>query len=80
VILDSLKRAAIEPIIGHLKFDHRLNRNFYKGLFGDVINVMLSAAAFNFKRAMAFLWTYIIGYIRKNIRPQIYTEIGYCCF
>jgi len=46
------KRAAIEPIIGHLKSDHRLNRNFYKGVVGDNINIMLAAAAFNFKRMM----------------------------
>ncbi len=45
-------RAAIEPIIGHLKSDHRLGRNFYKGIFGDNINIMLAAAAFNFKRMM----------------------------
>ena len=46
------KRAGIEPVIGHCKGDHRLGRNFYKGLFGDSINVMLAAAAFNLKRAM----------------------------
>lgn len=46
------KRAAIEPIIGHIKSDHRLNRNFYKGVIGDSINIMLAAAAFNFKRMM----------------------------
>ena len=46
------KRAGIEPIIGHLKTDHRLNRNFYKGIVGDNINIMLAAAAFNFKRIM----------------------------
>ena len=46
------RRAAIEPRIGHLKTDHRLNRNFYKGIFGDNINVMLAAAAMNFKRMM----------------------------
>ncbi|HDP76468.1 MAG TPA: IS5 family transposase [Bacteroidales bacterium] len=46
------KRAGIEPIIGHLKTDHRLNRNFYKGIVGDNINIMLAAAAFNFKRMM----------------------------
>lgn len=46
------KRAAIEPIIGHLKSDHRLSRNFYGKIFGDNINVMLSAASFNFKRMM----------------------------
>jgi IS5 family transposase len=46
------QRAAIEPIIGHLKTDHRLNRNFYKGIFGDNINILLASAAFNFKRMM----------------------------
>ena len=46
------KRAAIEPIIGHIKSDHRLNRNFYKGVVGDNVNIMLAAAAFNFKRMM----------------------------
>ena len=49
------KRAGIEPVIGHCKSDHRLGRNYYKGLFGDSINVMLAAAAFNFKRAMRAL-------------------------
>ena len=46
------KRAGIEPVIGHLKTDHRLSRNFYKGIVGDNINIMLAAAAFNFKRMM----------------------------
>lgn len=50
------KRAGIEPVIGHCKSDHRLSRNFHKGIFGDNINVMLSAAAFNFKRAMNLLF------------------------
>ncbi|MFC1224388.1 IS5 family transposase [Pedobacter sp. BG31] len=50
------KRAAIEPKIGHLKTDHRLSRNFYKGIKGDKINVMLAAAAMNFKRMMN-IWT-----------------------
>jgi IS5 family transposase len=45
-------RAAIEPKIGHLKTDHRLSRNFYKGIKGDNINVMLAAAGMNFKRMM----------------------------
>lgn len=46
------RRAAIEPKIGHLKQDHRLGRNFYRGIKGDDINVMLAAAAMNFKRIM----------------------------
>ncbi|MEB0261564.1 MULTISPECIES: transposase [unclassified Mucilaginibacter] len=48
-------RAAIEPKNGHLKADHRLSRNFYIGIKGDNINVMLAAAAMNFKRMMN-LW------------------------
>ena len=55
------KRAGIEPVIGHCKSDHRLGRNFYKGLFGDSINVMLAAAAFNLKRAMRPLLCFIRG-------------------
>lgn len=44
------RRAGVEPTIGHLKSDHRLSRNYYKGIFGDNINIMLAAAAYNFKR------------------------------
>ena len=53
------KRAGIEASIGHLKSDHRLGRNFYKGLIGDAINILLAAAAYNFKRAMRALWLLI---------------------
>ena len=50
------KRAGIEVIIGHLKLDYRLGRNFYKCMVGDTVNVLLAAAAYNFKRAMKALW------------------------
>jgi IS5 family transposase len=46
------KRAGIESVISHLKAGRRLSRNFYKGIFGDNINVMLATAGFNFKRMM----------------------------
>jgi len=46
------RRAAIEPVIGHLKHDYRMLRNFLKGSFGDAVNVMLAASAMNFKRMM----------------------------
>lgn len=58
------KRAGIEPVIGHCKADHRLGRNFYKGIFGDSINVMLAATAFNFKRVMNALLCLIWGGLR----------------
>ena len=44
------RRAAIEPIIGHLKSDFRLSRNFLKGIKGDEINLLMAAAAWNLKK------------------------------
>jgi IS5 family transposase len=50
------RRAAIEPIIGHLKSDYRLSRNYLKGAIGDHINLLLAASAWNLKKWMiAFL-------------------------
>lgn len=46
------RRAAIEPIIGHLKSDHRLSRNYLKGFIGDEINLLLAASAWNLKKWM----------------------------
>ena len=42
-------RAGIEPIIGHLKEDHRMRRNFLAGERGDAVNCLLAGAAFNLK-------------------------------
>lgn len=61
------RRAAIEPTISHLKEDHRLSRNFYRGIFGDNINVMLSAAAFNFKRMMNKWKTAFLTFLKNFI-------------
>jgi IS5 family transposase len=41
------RRIAIEPVIGHLKSDFRLARNYLKGTIGDTVNLLLAAAAFN---------------------------------
>jgi transposase, IS5 family len=42
------RRAAIEPVIGHLKEDHRMGRNYLTGRPGDRINAVLAAAGYNF--------------------------------
>lgn len=67
------RRAAIEPVIGHLKTDYRLDRNYLKGVAGDSINLMLAAAAFNFRKLMrklknffGFLKTTNKSYFLKN--------------
>jgi IS5 family transposase len=46
------RRAAIEPLIGHLKQDHRMERNFLKGNYGDFVNCVLAAAGFNLKKML----------------------------
>jgi transposase, IS5 family len=46
------RRASIEPIIGHLKSDTKLGRNYLKGVQGDKINALLAAAAYNFRKWM----------------------------
>jgi IS5 family transposase len=59
------RRAGIEPIIGHLKSDHRLKRNFLKDFDGDQINLLMAAAAFNFKKWMreAIFWPHYLEII-----------------
>ena len=44
------RRAAIEPIFGHTKQDHRMARNYLRRFVGDEINALMAAAAFNFRR------------------------------
>ena len=48
-------RPAIEPIIGHMKNDHRLSRNYLLGTIGDKINAILSGCAFNLNKILNFL-------------------------
>ena len=56
------RRAAIEPLIGHLKSDHRLGRNYLKGFEGDQFNLCMAACAWNLKKwIVAFIFVEICG-------------------
>ena len=44
------RRSAIEPVIGHVKHDHTLGRNFLHGKQGDRINALLAACGFNLRK------------------------------
>ena len=50
------RRAAVEPSIGHLKNEHRLERNRLKGTAGNEINAILAAAAMNFQKLLGAFW------------------------
>ena len=56
------RRAAIEPIIGHLKSDFRMARNYLKGAIGDHINALLAASAFNLKKWIRQAATFILHF------------------
>ncbi len=49
------RRAAVEPAIGHLKSDHRMERNYLKGREGDRANAVLAAAGYNFRLLIRWL-------------------------
>lgn len=59
------RRSRIEPVIGHLKQDHRLGRNFLLGEDGDKINLLLSASAFNLRKLLK-LFMHFIVWIKYN--------------
>jgi len=47
-----MARAGIEPIIGHLKQDHRMGRNYLLDEQGDSVNTLLAAAGFNLRKML----------------------------
>jgi len=49
------RRAAVEPVIGHVKAEHRMDRNYLKGREGDRINAVLAAAGYNFGLLLRWL-------------------------
>ncbi len=49
------RRAAVEPVIGHTKAEHRMGRNYLKGRDGDRINAVLAAAGYNFGLLLRWL-------------------------
>lgn len=70
------RRSAIEATISHVKHDFRMLRNYLKGAAGDIINLLLAAAAFNFKkwmRATALIF-FVLFFVRKflcSFRPGV---------
>lgn len=78
-------RAAIEPIIGHLKTDFRLAQNYFLGETGPQINAFLSATAWNLKKMMELLTQKIIFLFQQlkiilfyNVIFKNKTEYSFC--
>ena len=55
------RRNAIESIIGHMKNDGHLGRNYLKGVDGDAINVILCGAGQNIRLTLRYLRMFCLG-------------------
>jgi IS5 family transposase len=49
------RRSAVEPVIGHLKSEHRMGRNYLWHHSGDASNAVLAAVGYNFRRLIKWL-------------------------
>jgi IS5 family transposase len=69
------RRAAVEPVIGHLKAEHRMGRNYLKGRDGDRNNAVLAAAGYNFALLLRWLARLLCALLQALFpaprRPQI---------
>jgi IS5 family transposase len=69
------RHAAVEPVIGHVKAEHRMDRNHLKGRGGDRINAALAAAGYNFspllRRLAELLRALIQALAHTTQEPQI---------
>jgi IS5 family transposase len=67
------RRAAIEPSIGHLKEERRMERNRLKGAEGDELNAILSAAGMNFSKLLTALgasWSWLLVRLVASFAPR----------
>ena len=59
------RRSAVEPIIGHLKEDHRMGRNYLAHRAGDAVNAVLAAAEYNFSLLIRWLRLLLLKILRR---------------
>jgi IS5 family transposase len=63
------RRNAIEPVIGHMKSDGHLSRNFLRGTDGDTTNLILAAAGHNLRLLRAWLAWLLVSLISLLMAP-----------
>jgi transposase, IS5 family len=64
------RRAAVEPVIGHIKAEHRMDRNYLKGREGDRINAVLAAAGYNFSLLLRWLAAFLRALIAALLNTR----------
>ncbi len=73
------RRTAIEPTIGHLKSDNRMNRNYLTGQEGDKINALLNAAGYNLRKLLRWVVFSPIFWLTRWLKTRLAIEIGLRC-
>jgi len=66
------RRSAVEPVIGHLKAEHRMGRNYLWFGRGDAANAILAAVGYNFRRLirwLSILWRLILSTLLAALQP-----------
>lgn len=66
------RRSAIEPVIGHVKNEHRMNKNKLKGKVGDENNAALAACGFNMRKLLKAIFLPSIIYTRESLFHVVY--------
>lgn len=66
------RRSTVEPLIGHLKNDGRLGRNYLYGQLGDKVNCLMAASGYNFKLILRWLRKIFCYYFWKRIFYSIF--------
>ena len=69
------RRSAIEPVIGHMKADGKLGRNYLNGELGDKINALLCGAGHNIRIILRklrdilsfFAFVLLVGKLREQL-------------
>lgn len=57
------RRAAVEPVIGHLKAEHRMGCNHLAHRAGDAINALLAAVGYNFRLLLNWLRLLLLRFL-----------------
>ncbi len=70
------RRAAVEPVIGHTKAEHRMGRNYLKGRDGDRSNAVLAAAGYNFSLLLRWLARLLRALIRVLLAASLQAQPG----
>jgi len=69
------RRAAVEPVIGHIKNQHRMNRNYLAHTRGDAINPILAAAGYNFRLILKWI-RLLCAIILWAVYPSLYRKLA----